>query len=90
MLKPKKSDLQDIFCLASIDPFGYDGIRRLLKAAKEYTQEVSCQYLFIFPNYVSSNHSGIIRQAFSELENDFISRVKVMSYHPDFRSLSNE
>lgn len=90
MLKPKKSDLQDIFCLASIDPFDYDGIRRLLKAAKEYTQEVSCQYLFIFPNYVSSNHSGIIRQAFSELENDFISRVKVMSYHPDFRSLSNE
>lgn len=90
MLKPTRIDLQDTFCLASIDPFDYDGVKRLLKAAKEYTQEVRCQYLLIFPNYLSSSHAMIVRQAFSGLESDFISRVKVMSYHPDFRSLSDE
>lgn len=80
---------QDIFCLSSIEGFAQDSLRRLIQAAKEYTQDMSCKLLFLFPNYVESNHGDAVKRAATGFESDIHSRIKVASYRPDYRSLNN-
>lgn len=80
---------QDIFCLSSIEGFAQDSLRRLVQAAKEYTQDMSCKLLFLFPNYVESNHGDAVKMAAAGFESDIHSRIKVASYRPDYRSLNN-
>lgn len=81
---------QDIFCLSSIDGFAQDSLRRLIQAAKEYTQEMSCQLLFLFPNYVDSNHRDAKTKAATGFDMDIHGRMIVASYRPDYRSLGND
>lgn len=81
---------QDIFCLSTIEDFAQDSLRRLIQAAKEYTQDMSCTLLFLFPNYVESSHADAVKKAATGFESDLFSRIKVVSFHPDFRSLSDE
>lgn len=88
ILKDKERGL-DIFCLASSEQFNVDSLRRLIKAADEYTSEISCKYLFLFPNYVESKHKGDFVKAtlgFGK-PSEYIS---VKSYLPDFRSLNHD
>lgn len=80
---------QDIFCLSSIEGFAQDSLRRLIQAAKEYTQDMSCKLLFLFPNYVESNHGDAVKRAATGFESDIHSRIKVASYRPNYRSLNN-
>ena len=81
---------QDIFCLATIEDFAQDSLRRLIQAAKEYTQEMSCTLLFLFPNYVDSSHADAVKRAATGFESDLFARIRVSSFRPDFRSLSDE
>lgn len=80
---------QDIFCLSSIEGFAQDSLRRLIQAAKEYTQDMSCKLLFLFPNYVESNHGDAVKRAATGFESDIHSRITVASYRPDYRSLND-
>ena len=89
IIKAKSDDEQDVFCLSSIDNFDQDSMRRLIQAAREYTQDISCKYLFLFPNYVPSHHDDAIRKAATGFEGDLFGRIEVSSYSSDFRSLNN-
>lgn len=90
IVKAKSEHEQDIFCLSSIEEFDQDSLRRLIQAAKEYTQDMSCKYLFMFPNYVLSHHGDAVRKAVTGFDSDLFSRIEVVSYRPDFRSMNNE
>lgn len=90
IVKAKSEHEQDLFCLSSIEEFDQDSLRRLIQASKEYTQDMSCKYLFMFPNYVQSHHGDAVRKAATGFDNDLFSRIQVVSYRPDFRSLNNE
>ncbi|MBT2771971.1 hypothetical protein J7J47_06935 [Halomonas sp. ISL-60] len=90
IIKAKSNNDQDTFCLSSIEDFDQDSLRRLIQAAKEYTQDMSCKYLFLFPNYISSNHGDAVKKAAMGFENGIYNRIKVSSYRPDFRSLNDE
>ncbi|WNB74086.1 GapS4a family protein [Methylomonas koyamae] len=89
IIKAERDDEQDIFCLSSIDGFDQDSIRRLIQAAREYTQDISCKYLFIFPNYIKSHHDDDVRKAAIGFNESMFGRIEVSSYRPDFRSLNN-
>lgn len=89
IIKAKKDDEQDIFCLSSIDNFDQDSLRRLIQAAREYTQDMSCKYLFVFPNYVEEHHKDMVKRAATGFEGGISTRVEVLSYRPDFRSLNH-
>ena len=88
-IKAKSEHEQDIFCLFNIESFAQDSLHRLIQAAKEYTQDMSCKLLFLFPNYVGSNHADAVKKASTGFESDIHSRIKVASYRPDYRSLNN-
>ena len=89
-IKAQSENDQDIFCISSIDGFAQDSLRRLIQAAKEYTQDMSCKLLFLYPNYVSGHHEDAVNKAATGFESDIHNRIKVSSYRPDFRSLNNE
>lgn len=89
IIKAEKEDEQDIFCLSSIDGFDLEALRRLIQAAQEYTQGISCKYLFIFPNYVPSHHGDSVRKAATGFSGNMFGRIEVATYNPDFRSLNN-
>jgi len=90
IIKAQSQHDQDIFCLSTIEDFAQDSLRRLIQAAKEYTQDMSCTLLFLFPNYVESTHGDAVKKAATGFESDIYGRIKVASYRPDYRSLSNE
>lgn len=89
IIKAKSEHEQDQFCLSSIDEFDQDSLRRLIQAAKEYTQDMSCKYLFMFPNYVPSHHNDAVIKAATGFDSDLFNRMQVVSYRPDFRSMNN-
>ncbi|EMV9863377.1 TPA: hypothetical protein QEK57_002050 [Stenotrophomonas maltophilia] len=90
IIKAQSDQEQDVFCLSSMEDFAQDSLRRLIQAAKEYTQDMSCKLLFMFPNYVQSSHGDAVKKAATGFENDIHSRMKVVSYRPDFRSMNDE
>lgn len=90
VIKARSTNEQDTFCLLSIDDFAQDSLRRLIQAAKEYTQDMSCSFLFAFPNYVEALHGDSAKRAATGFDNDIFNRMKVVSYRPDFRSLNDE
>jgi hypothetical protein len=89
IIKAKRDDEQDIFCLSSIEDFDQDSMRRLIQAAREYTQDMSCKYLFLFPNYVSDLHGDAVKKASTGFNENISARIEVLTYRPDFRSLNN-
>lgn len=76
----------DTFCLASSENFDGDSLRRLIKAADEYTAKMNCKYLFLFPNYIASQHEPEVRTALVNVEKPE-NLISIKSYSPDFRSL---
>jgi len=92
IIRAKSEHDQDIFCLSSIENFAQDSLRRLIQAAKEYTQDMSCQLLFLFPNYVESNpnHGDAVKKAATGFESNIYGRITVASYRPDYRSMNSE
>lgn len=82
----------DIFCIATVENFDEESFIMLIQAAREYTKEMKCQYLFLFPNYVASNseHKDTIIKAKQHFDENLSSQIFVESYKPDFRSLNNE
>jgi hypothetical protein len=90
LLKSKNnSDEISTFCIASIDDFDEDALARLIQAAREYTHEVTCKYLFLFPNYVESHHEDSVIKAKRLFDSEISNQISVMSYNPDYRSLNN-
>lgn len=89
IIKAQSEHDQDIFCLSSIESFAQDSLRRLIQAGKEYTQDMSCKFLFLFPNYVQLNHGNSVTKAATGFESDIHNRIQVASYRPDYRSLNN-
>ncbi len=89
IIKAESENDQDIFCLSSIEDFAQDSLRRLIQAAKEYTQDMSCKLLFLFPNYVELSHGDAVKKAATGFENSIHNRITVRSYRPDYRSLNN-
>ena len=86
IIKAQSQHDQDIFCLSTIEDFAQDSLRRLIQAAKEYTQDMSCTLLFLFPNYVESSHTDAVKRAATGFESDIFTRIKVVSFRPDFRN----
>lgn len=89
IIKSDRDGEQDTFCLSSIDNFDQDAMRRIIQAAREYTQDMSCKYLFLFPNYTQSHHHDAVRVAVTGFDGNISTRIEVISYRPDFRSLNN-
>lgn len=87
-IKGTTPDEQDTFCIACMDGFEQDGVRRLIQAAREYTNEVSCNYLFLFPNYINSHHSDLVSKAKVGFDTKITSKLTIESYRPDYRSLN--
>jgi hypothetical protein len=90
IIKAKSEHEQDQFFLSSIEEFDQDSLRRLIQAAKEYTQDMSCKYIFLFPNYIQSHHGDAVKKAATGFDSDLLRRIEVVSYRPDFRSMNNE
>lgn len=90
VFKANNGSAKDIFCLISSDDFDQDSLRRLIQVAREYTHEISCDFLFLFPNYVESHHTDAVRKACTGFDKNIASRVRVKSYNPDFRALNDE
>jgi hypothetical protein len=61
----------------------------LIQAARKYTNDITCKYLFLFPNYVRSKHHDNVINAINSFENEIENDVEVMSYKPDYRSLND-
>jgi len=88
IIRAQSEHNQDVFCLSSIEVFAQDSLRRLIQAAREYTQDMSCKLLFLFPNYIQSNHGDAVKKAATGFESDIYSRTEVVSYRSDYRSLN--
>ncbi len=85
----QSSEKQDIFCISCLDEFDEDNLKRLIQAATEYTNEINCEYLFLFPNYISSQHSDSFYKAKVGFPTRITNKINIESYRPDFRSLNN-
>lgn len=79
----------DTFCIAVSDNFDEDEMPELIQAARKYTNDISCDYLFLFPNYIKAKHHRSVINAINSFETEVTNNVKVMSYRPDYRSLNN-
>jgi hypothetical protein len=79
----------DIFCIAVSDSFNSEEMPELIQVAKKYTNDLTCEFLFLFPNYVKSKHHDSIINAINSFENGIKNKVKVMSYKSDYRSLND-
>ncbi len=88
VLRTKNEEL-DIFCIATSDNFDSGELPQLIQAAKEYTNEMKCDYLFLYPNYIKAEHNESVINAKSLFENNLSNKIEVMSFNPDYRSLNN-
>lgn len=79
----------DTFCIASNDNFDESEFLSLLQAARNYTNDIRCKYLFIFPNYIRSEHHDSVIKALNYFESNIRNEVEVMNFDPDYRSLNN-
>ena len=80
----------DTICIASKDDFDEDSVRRLAKAAMEYTGETGINYLFIYPNYSAVQHKVAFKKALVGLGDQIIERSNIIPFNSDFRSLAND
>jgi len=88
LLKQGKGNI-DTFCIAVSDNFDGEEMPELIQAARKYTSDLTCDFLFLFPNYVRSKHHKDVTSAINSFENEIENKVKVMSYQPDYRSLND-
>lgn len=88
LLKQGKGEI-DTFCIAVRDNFDEDEMPELIQAARRYTNGITCNYLFLYPNYVKSKHHKSVLNAINTFENTVENEVIVMSYMPDYRSLND-
>jgi hypothetical protein len=88
LLKQDKGNI-DTFCIAVSDNFDSEEMPELIQAARKYTSDLTCNFLFLFPNYVRSKHHKNVISAINSFENKIENKVDVMSYKPDYRSLNN-
>lgn len=88
LLKQGNSDI-DTFCIAVSDNFDKEELPSLIQAARDYTNEITCNYLFLFPNYVQAHHHQDVLNAASTFEYNSKNNIEVASFNPDYRSLNN-
>jgi hypothetical protein len=88
LLKQGKGNI-DTFCIAVSDNFDGEEMPELIQAARKYTSDLTCDFLFLFPNYVRSKHHKDVISATNSFENEIENKVDVMSYKPDYRSLND-
>jgi hypothetical protein len=79
----------DTLCLALSSNFDEDEIPQLIQIAREYTNDVACDYLLLFPDYVKAKHEEAIVNAKHMFEGTLINEVTGMNYRPDYRSLNH-
>jgi len=85
----KKTGEIDTFCIAVSDNFDEGEMPELIQAARNYTNDITCDYLFLFPNYLRKKHNNAVLNAISSFENEVKNNVIVKSYNPDYRSLND-
>jgi hypothetical protein len=90
MLIKGKHDEIDTLCIASMNSFDEDSLTRLIQMAREYTNEINSKHLFLFPNFLESQHRDQVITAKRRFEQTISSEIVVSSFQPDFRSLANE
>jgi len=88
LIKDPGGIAKDTFCFSSADDFDQDTLRRLIQASREYTNEIACDYLYLFPNFVDSHHADAVAKAQTGFDRRISTRITVQSFKPDFRSLS--
>jgi hypothetical protein len=88
LLKQGKGNI-DTFCIAVSDNFDGEEMPELIQAARKYTNDLTCNFLFLFPNYVRSKHHESVISAINSFETEIENEVEVMSYKPDYRSLND-
>lgn len=89
-IKAKSDEDQDTLCLASSDSFDKDSLIRLMQAAREYTNEITSNIHFLYPDFTKSRHANDVSEAMSNFDQSFSEKVKVTSFREDYRSLANE
>lgn len=89
LLLKKGKDNIDTFCIAVNNNFDEDEMAMLIQAARKYTKDISCKYLFLFPNYVRAAHHKSVTNAINLFESEVLNDIQVMSYKPDYRSLND-
>lgn len=87
LLKGSNDEI-DTFCIASLDNFDEDGLTRLIQMARECTNEISCKYLLLFPNYISTQHIDAVMTAKRKFDNSLSDNIFIENFQPDFRSLA--
>ena len=85
----KKPGKIDTFCIAVSDNFDENEMSELIQSARNYTNDITCDYLFLFPNYLRTKHRKSVLNAIATFENEVENKVIAMSYNPDYRSLND-
>lgn len=87
LLRKENTNDLDIFCFIIKDKFDKKHFAELIQASKEYTSQIKCEYLFLFPNYLAAKHGSDVQKI--KMEMDLNHKIEVKNYLPDFRSLNN-
>lgn len=86
--KVNNNDL-DIFCVLSRDNFHRENLFSLIQASKEYTSEMKCRYLFLFPDYNAGMYEYEQDFQLSKVGSSIADKIMIESYLPNLGVLSS-
>lgn len=86
--KIKDKSKGDELLLISKDNFNYECLKRLIGLAQDLTKDWSTKIEISFPDFNFYHHEKEVYKAKNQFsDNDFIRKVEVTSYKPNFRSI---
>lgn len=88
-LRKINSDDLDIFCVLSKDNFHRENLFSLIQASKEYTSEMKCRYLFLFPDYNAGMYEYEQDFQLSKVGSSIADKIMIESYLPNLGVLSS-
>lgn len=86
--KDDNADL-DIFCVVSRDDFNRENLFSLIQASKEYTSEIKCKYLFLFPDYNAGIYEYEQDFQLSKVGSSISDKITIKSYLSNLGDLSS-
>lgn len=81
----------DVLLLTINDTFNEDCLKRLIGLAQDLTKDWSPKIVIAFPNFNLYHHEKNIYAAKKQFDDDdFVSKIEVTSYRPNFRTMQGE
>lgn len=87
VINTSSSELSTLI-LASIDNFERDSLAQLMQLAKEYSSDMNCKVLILFPDYSGADHRNDVLDLLKT--HDRPDHLVVSSFIKDHRSLASE